>query len=59
MAKRWSSYFTLKAGLFGAVKLTKNADPDGYSYFRFDIGSILLHSLFDWGKKVGFFWSRQ
>ena len=56
---RWlndlSSYFTLKAGLFGAVKLTKNADPDKYSYFRFDIGFILLHSLFDWGKKVVIF----
>ena len=30
--------FTLKDCLFGAVKLTKNADPDKYSYSRYGIG---------------------
>ena len=30
--------FILKDHLFGAVKLTKNADPDKYSYSRYGIG---------------------
>ena len=30
--------FTLKDCLFGAVKLTKNADPDKYSYSGYGIG---------------------
>ena len=33
--------FTLKNCLFGAVKLTKNADPEKYSYSEYGIG-------FDW-----------
>ena len=30
--------FTLKNCLFGSVKLTKNADPDKYSYSGYGIG---------------------
>ena len=34
--------FTLKDGLFGSVKVTKNSDTDKYSYsgygIRFDLG---------------------
>ena len=33
-----NSEFTLKYCLFGAVKLTKNADPDKYSYSGYHIG---------------------
>ena len=44
--KSWPFYvdnkFTLRNSLFGAVKFTKNADPDKYSYsgyrFWFDVG---------------------
>ena len=40
--ERWSqdlnTDFTLKDCLFGAVKLTKNADPDGYFYLVYGIG---------------------
>ena len=39
---RWSrdlnTDFTLKECLFGAVKLTKNDDPDKYKYSGYDIG---------------------
>ena len=39
---RWSqdlnAKFTLKDYLFGAVKLTKNADPNKYSYSEYGIG---------------------
>ena len=31
--------FTLGNSLFGAIKLTKNADPDKYSYYEYGIGS--------------------
>ena len=31
-------YLTLKNCLFGAVKLTKNADPDKYKYSSYSIG---------------------
>ena len=37
--------FCILDALFGAVKLTENADPDKYSYFGYDIGCI-SHSLF-------------
>ena len=42
--------------MFGAVKLTKNNDPDKYSYSRYSIG-FNSHSLFsipnfDWSKNV-------
>ena len=33
-----NSDFTLGGDLFGGVKLTKNADPDKYSYSGFGIG---------------------
>ena len=57
---RWSdnlnAEFTLKDCLFGAVKSTKNADPDKYSYSGHGIGfdSRLLFSVtnFDWSKNV-------
>ena len=46
--------FTAKDCLFGAVKLTKNLDPDKYSSSRYGIGidSRSLFSLpsFDWVK---------
>ena len=41
---------------FYSKTLTKNADPDKYSYFGFGIGfdsrSPFLHQNFDWGKNV-------
>ena len=46
--------FILKYCLFGAVKLTKNADPTKYSYSGYGIGfdSYSLFSIpnFHWGK---------
>ena len=49
-----SADFTLKNCLFGAVKLTKNANPNKYSYSGYGIGfdsrSVFLISNFDWGK---------
>ena len=46
----------LKDCLFGAVNLTKNADPDRYSYSGYGIGfnspSHFLFSKFDFGKNV-------
>ena len=48
--------FTLKDCLYGAVKLTKNADPDKYSYPGYGIGldsrSLFLISDFYFGKNV-------
>ena len=38
MATRFRHWFTLGGGLFGGVKLTKNADPDKYSYSDYGIG---------------------
>ena len=32
------TYFALGNSLFGGVKLTKNADPDKYKYYRYRIG---------------------
>ena len=41
---------------FYSKTLTKNADPDKYSYFGFGIGfdshSPFLHQNFDWSKNV-------
>ena len=37
--------YTLKDCFFGAVKLTKNADPDKYSYSGYGIG-FDLRALF-------------
>ena len=48
--------FTLGNCLFGAVKLTKNADPDNYKYSSYGIGfdSCSRFSWTDgrWGKNV-------
>ena len=57
---RWSqdlnAKFSLKDCLFGAVKLTKNADPNKYSYSGYGIGfdSRSHYSIlnFDWGKNA-------
>ena len=57
---RWSkdlnAEFTLKDCWYGNVKITKNADPDKYSYSSYGIGydSRSLFSIpnFDWGKNV-------
>ena len=46
--------FTLKDCLFGNIKITKNTDPDKFSYPGYGIGfdSHLVYSIpnFDWGK---------
>ena len=51
--------FTLKDHLFGAVKLTKNPDPDKYSYSGYGIGfdsrSLFSVPNFDCGKNVVIF----
>ena len=51
--------FTLRDCLFGAVKLTKNADPDKYSYSGYDIGfdsrPRFSYPDFDWSKNVVIF----
>ena len=51
--------FTLKDCLFGAVKLTKNADPDKCFYSGYGIGfdfrSCFLIPNFNWGKNVSIF----
>ena len=55
---RWSQDVNAKSSpkdcLFGAVKLTKNVDPNKYSYCRygieFDYHSIFLIPKFDWSK---------
>ena len=48
--------FTLKDCLFGAVKLTENANPNKFSYSGYGIGfdPRLLFSIpnFDWGKNA-------
>ena len=48
--------FTLKDCLFGDAKLTKNADPDKYSYSGHSIGfnsrSLFLILNFDFGKML-------
>ena len=57
---RWSQNlnadFILKDCLFGAIKFTKNADPDKYSYsghgIGFDSCSLFLFPGFDWVKNV-------
>ena len=52
--KYLNAVFTLKACLFGAVKITKNSDPDEYSYSGYGIGfdsrSPFSIPNFDWGK---------
>ena len=48
--------FTLKDCLFGAIKLSKNADPDKYSYsgygIEFDPCSLFSLQNFDWVKNT-------
>ena len=50
-----NAVFTLKDCLFGAVELTKDANPNKYSYsrygFEFDSRSLISRPN-DWGKKV-------
>ena len=55
-------YFTSKngkIGLFEALKLTKNADPDRYGFsgygIEFDVRSQRLQSEGSWGKNVVIF----
>ena len=47
---------TLKDCLFGAVNLTKNAEPDKYFYsgygIEFDSGLLFAYPGFHWGKNV-------
>ena len=55
MVKRLKNKFTLGDWLFGAVKLTKNADPDKYGYSDYGIGfeadsNFSINS--EWGKNV-------
>ena len=50
-----NTIFTLGGCLFGAVKLTKNADPDKYVYNGYGIGfgarsNFLING--EWGKNV-------
>ena len=61
--KSWPFYFdngfTLRSSLFGGVKLTKNSDPDKYSYFSYGI-SFDVHWSFSlpnggFGKNVVIF----
>ena len=51
--------FTLKICLFGAIKLTKNADPDKCYYsgcaIGFDSRLLFSYAGFDWGKNVVIF----
>ena len=47
-----SSYPTLENCLFGAVKLTKNADIDKFGYFGYGIG-FNRHGSFSFGNGVG------
>ena len=51
-----SDDFNLEDCLFGAVILTKKADPVKYSYSGygtgFDSGSLFSYPNFDWGKNV-------
>ena len=50
--------FTLKVCLFVTVKLTKNADPDKYSYpgygIIYDACSLFSFPKFDWDKMLLF-----
>ena len=62
---RWSqdfnAKFALKDCLFRTVKLTKNADPNKYSYsgygIEFDSCSLFSIPNLDWGKNAIIFWS--
>ena len=47
MSKELNTDFVLGNCLFGAVKLTKNVDPDNYNYSGYSIGFDLC-SEFSW-----------
>ena len=53
-SKNLNAEFTLKDCWFGNVKITKNADPDKFSYSGYGIGfdfrSLFSITNFDWGK---------
>ena len=53
-----SADFTLKYCLFGAVKLTKNIDPNKYTYSKYGVGfdcrSFFSYPNFDWGEMLLF-----
>ena len=55
-SRHLSTDLTLDNYLFGAVKLTKNADPDKYRYSGYCIGfnthSQFLWSYSSWGKNI-------
>ena len=55
-SQRLKAYFTRKECLFIAVKLTKNADKDKYSYsgysIAFDFPPRFSYPGFDWDKNV-------
>ena len=55
-SKELSIDFTLKDCLFGTIKLTKNTDPDKYSYsgygIEFDPCSLFSLQNFDWVKNA-------
>ena len=52
----WHGKFTLKDCLLGNVKITKNVDPNKYSYSEYGIGfdsdSFFSIPNFDWGKNA-------
>ena len=56
LSKDLDKDFTLGNCLFGAVKLTKNTDPDKYKYssyvLRFDSGSEFLWTDGSYGKNI-------
>ena len=43
---KYSFEFTLKNSLFGAVKLTKNADPEKYKYSGYETGFDVSRTFF-------------
>ena len=42
---QFSTNFFTHFCLFGAVKLTKNADPDNYGYSGYGLDSICIHNF--------------
>ena len=56
--KDFNANFNLKDCSFGAVKITKTADPDKYSYLGYGIGfnsgSLFSIPNFDWHKNTTF-----
>ena len=56
MVKRLNAKFALNDYFFGNVKITKNTDPNKYSYsgygIEFDSSSVFSIQNFDWGKNI-------